>query len=115
VRSFLKRYFDGANFTFGNVFMRLYVPIAPFALLGLLLFSVFVSPIWTAVLLLGLGHLFWTLSLAGKVGLFSSRIDKVGQVLAAYAEGLALVEEKTFATKENQRLQQMLQADGKPL
>src|SRR5690606_19413260 len=52
---------------------------------------------------------------AGKVGLFSSRIDKVGQILAAYAEGLALVEEKIFTATENQRLQQQLGAEGKPL
>ncbi len=115
VKSFLVRYFQGSNLAFGSAFMRLYVPIAPFVLLALLLFSLFVTPIWTGLLLLGLAHLFWTLGLAGKVGLFSSRIDKVGQILAAYAEGLALVEEKTFTSSENQRLQEQLSAGGKPL
>ncbi|PRD52773.1 MutS-related protein [Sphingobacterium gobiense] len=115
VKSFLLRYFEGSSLTFGGRFMRLYVPIAPFILLVGVLFSLFVMPIWTVLLLLGLIHLFWTLGLAGKVGLFSSRIDKVGQILAAYAEGLALVEERTFVATENQRLQQQLSVDGKPL
>lgn len=115
VKSFLLRYFEGSSLTFGGAFMRLYVPAAPFVLLAGLLFSLFVMPIWTGLLLLGLIHLFWTLGLAGKVGLFSSRIDKVGQILAAYAEGLALVEEKIFVATENQRLQQQLSAEGKPL
>src|SRR5690606_9726497 len=115
VKTFLLRYFEGSSLAFGNAFMRFYVPAAPFILLIGLLFSLFVTPIWTGLLLLGLVHLFWTLGLAGKVGLFSSRIDKVGQVLAAYAEGLAMVEGKTFEAAENRRLQQQLCAGEKPL
>lgn len=115
VKSFLLHYFEGSSLTFGGTFMRLYVPVAPFVLLALLLFSLFVTPLWTVLLLLGLVHLFWTLGLAGKVGLFSSRIDKVGQILAAYAEGLALVEEKTFVATESQRLQEQLGVERKPL
>lgn len=115
VKSFLAGYFKGSGLAFGNTFMQFYVPVAPFIWLGGLLFSLFVTPLWTGLLLLGLAHLFWTLGMAGKVGLFSSRIDKVGKVLAAYAEGLALVEEKTFKAMENQRLQQQLHADEKPL
>ncbi len=115
VKSFLLRYFEGSSLAFGNVFMRLYVPAAPYVLLSGVLFSLLVTPIWTGLSLLGLIHLFWTLGLAGKVGLFSSRIDKVGQILAAYAEGLTLIEEKTFEAAENQRLQQQLGVGGKPL
>lgn len=115
VKSFLLRYFEGSGLAFGGMFMRLYVPVAPFVLLALLLLSVFVTPLWTPLLLIGLAHLFWTLGLAGKVGLFSSRIDKVGQILAAYAEGLAMVEGKKFTAAENQRLQQQLRVEGKPL
>ncbi|MBD1427275.1 MutS-related protein [Sphingobacterium arenae] len=115
VKTFLLRYFEGSSLAFGNAFMRFYVPAAPFILLIGLLFSLFVTPIWTGLLLLGLIHLFWTLGLAGKVGLFSSRIDKVGKILAAYAEGLTLVERKAFAESENKRLQQQLGIEGKPL
>lgn len=115
VKSFLLRYFEGSSLTFGGAFMRLYVPIAPFVLLVGVLLSLFVTPIWTVLLVLGLVHLFWTLGLAGKVGLFSSRIDKVGRILAAYAEGIALVEERTFVATESKRLQQQLSVDGKPL
>lgn len=115
VKSFLAGYFKGSGLRFGNAFMRLYVPIAPFLLLTGLLFSLFVTPIWPGIALLGLVHLLWTLGQAGKVGLFSSRIDKIGQVLAAYAEGLALVEEKTFEAIENRRLQQQLRTGEKPL
>ncbi|NGM66474.1 MutS-related protein [Sphingobacterium sp. SGR-19] len=115
VKTFLLRYFEGSSLAFGNAFMRLYVPAAPFILLAGVLFSLFVTPIWTGLLLLGLIHLFWTLGLAGKVGLFSSRIDKVGQILAAYAEGLTLIETKVFVATENQRLQQQLGVEGMPL
>src|SRR5690606_1543487 len=115
VKTFLLRYFEGSSLAFGNAFMRFYVPAAPFILLIGLLFSLFVTPIWTGLLLLGLIHLFWTLGLAGKVGLFSSRIDKVGKILAAYADGLTLVERKVFVESENQRLQQQLGIEGMPL
>ncbi|WP_223857700.1 MutS-related protein [Sphingobacterium micropteri] len=115
IKSFLASYFKGAGLTFGNAFMRFYVPITPFLLLAGVLFSLFVMPIWTGLLLWGLVHLFWTLGMAGKVSLFSSRIDKVGQILAAYAEGLVLVEEKTFKAAANRHLQQQLCPEGKPL
>ena len=115
VKSFLQRYFEGTGLRFGGLFMRMYVPVAPYILLGGILFSLFITPIWTAVFLLGLGHLFWTLGLAGKVALFSNRIDKVGQVLAAYADGIGLVEGKTFTGKDNIQLQQKLSVEGKPL
>lgn len=115
MKSFLANYFKGASLTFGNAFMRLYVPIAPYLLLVGVLFSLLVLPIWTGLFVWGLVHLCWTLAMAGKVGLFSSRIDKVGRILTAYAEGLVLVEGKVFGAARNQRFQQQLRPGDRPL
>src|SRR5690606_32091259 len=81
----------------------------PFLLLAGVLYSVFVAPIWTAVVILALAHLFWTLGLAGQVGLFSSKIDKIGHVLAAYAEAVEMVENNIFSSEMNKKLQASLQ------
>ena len=115
VKTFLLRYFEEVGLRFGNAFMRLYVPVAPFLILGLLLLSIFVLRLWIPLLLLGFAHLLWTLAAAGNVSQFSNRIDRVGQVLAAYADGFALLEEKDFVTVENQRLQQQLCTGDKHL
>ncbi|MFD1769764.1 MutS-related protein [Sphingobacterium suaedae] len=115
VKSFLARYFKDSSLNFGNAAMAWYVAVAPFLLLVAVLVSVFAYPIWTWVALLGLSHLCWTLFLAGKVSLFSSRIDKIGQMLAAYAEGLELIENKAFETTENVRLKRALYREEKPL
>lgn len=108
VKSFLSRYFADSSFAFGKTFMRLYVPIAPFLLLAGILVSIFVYPLWSYVSVLALIHLFWTMGLSGHVSQFSSKIDKVGQLLAAYADGIALVENKKFETALNIRLQKQL-------
>src|SRR5690606_17559525 len=86
MKSFLANYFKRAVLIFGIAFIRLSVSIAPFLLLVGVLFSLLVLPIWTGLIVWGLVHLCWTLAMACKVSLFSSRIDKVGQILAAYAE-----------------------------
>lgn len=108
-KSFLQRYFKDGSLSFGSTFMRIYVPLAPFLLLAGVLYSVFVAPIWTAVVILALAHLFWTLGLAGQVGLFSSKIDKIGHVLAAYAEAVEMVENNIFSSEMNKKLQASLQ------
>lgn len=114
-KPFLLHYFESTHLKFGNTFMRLYVSLAPYILLAGMLYALFITPIWTAVFLLGFVNLFWTLGLAGKVGLFSSRIDTVGQVLGAYAEGIAWIEQKTFISAENLRLQRQFRGEGRPL
>src|SRR5690606_12307826 len=68
---------------------------------------------WIAML--ALAHLCWTLAMAGKVSHFSSKIDKVGQMLAAYAEGLGLIEDRKFTAAENIRLQKQLFIADRPL
>ncbi len=108
VKSFLARYFQDSGLAFGGPLLRLYVAAVPYIMLALLLLSIFVSPLWPYVGTLALFHLLWTLRMAGKVSLFSSKIDKVGKVLAAYAEGLALVEKKTFKSSMTVALQQKL-------
>lgn len=115
VKSFLSRYFKDSSLSFGNKFMQVYVLVAPFVLLIGVLFSVFVSPIWPYVGGLALIHLFWTLGMAGKVSLFSSKIDKVGQMLGAYAEGIAMVEDRKFLAQRNIELQQVLMLDNQKL
>jgi len=114
-KSFLQGYFGDAALSFGNGFMRVYVPMAPFLLLAGALYSFFVSPIWGAVVGLSLLHLCWALLMAGKVGLFSGRIDKIGRVLAAYAEAVELIEGKGFAAEMNRKWQAELLPGGTKL
>jgi len=111
-KAFLERYFGDAALPFGNGFMRLYVPAAPFLLLAGALCSLFVLPVWEYVSALALVHLFWTLSQAGKVGLFSSRVDRIGSVLAGYAEAVEMIEIRDFAAAMNRKWQAELMPDG---
>lgn len=113
-KAFLTQYFSGAGFAFGNRFMRLYVPAAPFILLVGILVSLFVTPIWNVVIGFAVFHLCWALSQAGKVAAFSNKIDRVGNILSAYAEGLAVVEAKEFKAARNLALQQKLYTKDKP-
>lgn len=53
--------------------------------------------------------------MAGKVSLFSSKIDKVGQMLGAYAEGIEMVEDRKFLAQRNIELQQILMLDNQKL
>lgn len=115
VKSYLARYFRGSGLTFGNAAMKYYVEAAPFLLLAAVLFSLLVFPIWSWIAMLALAHLCWTLAMAGKVSHFSSKIDKVGQMLAAYAEGLVLIEDRKFTAAENIRLQKQLFIADRPL
>ncbi|GHE46030.1 MutS-related protein [Sphingobacterium griseoflavum] len=108
MKSFLARYFQDAGLSFGGTLLKRYVTIVPYIMLALILVSVFTVPLWPYVGTLALFHLLWTLRMGGKVSLFSSKIDKVGKVLAAYAEGLALVEKKSFKSSLTIGLQEKL-------
>lgn len=114
-KSFLSHYLQDSSLTFGNKLMRLYVPIAPIVLLLAVVFSVFISPIWNIVVGIGVLHLCWTIALAGKVGVFSNKIDRVGRILARYAEGLLLIEQQTFKSVKNKALQEQLSIADKSL
>ncbi|MCY4778027.1 DNA mismatch repair protein MutS [Sphingobacterium sp. UT-1RO-CII-1] len=114
-KSFLSRYLQDSSLTFGNKLMRLYVPIAPIVLLLAVAFSVFISPIWNIVVGIGVLHLCWTIALAGKVGVFSNKIDRVGRILARYAEGLLLIEQQNFKSVKNKALQEQLSIADKSL
>lgn len=115
VKSFLARYFQDSSLSFGSSLMKLYVLLAPIILGAGVLVSVFIYPLWPYITFLAIAHLLWTIGLAGKVSLFSSRIDKIGQVLGAYAEGLAMIEQRDFTASKNQYLKMQLLTDGKPL
>ncbi|TDS09736.1 MutS-related protein [Sphingobacterium paludis] len=115
VKSFLARYFEDSGLSFGTPLLKIYVTIVPFIMVVLVALSVFVYPLWPYVGGLALIHLLWTLGMAGKVSLFSSKIDKVGHVLAAYADGLALVEGKQFQTALTKRLQNQLRMNDTQL
>ncbi|WP_437922430.1 MutS-related protein [Sphingobacterium sp. LRF_L2] len=115
VKSFLGRYFQDSSLSFGSKAMGLYVAVAPYLFVFGALISIFVIPLWSWLVVLGIAHLLWTLALAGKVGLFSNKIDKVGQMLAAYAEGLKMVEDQGFQTEGNVQLKNRLQIGDKKL
>ncbi|KGE15108.1 MutS-related protein [Sphingobacterium deserti] len=115
VKAFLGRYFQDSGLSFGTPLLKIYVTLVPFIMLALTTISIFVYPLWTYLGGLAIIHLLWTLAMAGKVSLFSSKIDKVGQVLAAYADGLALIEGKAFNTSLTQMLQSKLRMNDTQL
>ncbi|MDR2283792.1 MAG: DNA mismatch repair protein MutS, partial [Sphingobacterium sp.] len=111
IRTFLSRYLQDGALDFGSRVLRFYVPIAPYILLGGVLFSLFVTPIWNVLLLVGIAHLGWTLALAGKVSYFSSRIDKIGATLIAYSDAVKMIEEEEFSAEMTKTLQASLKTD----
>lgn len=113
IKTFLERYLNANELEFGNAFMRLYVPLAPFILLLGILVSLFVYPLWNLLTFLGLAHLMWTLFMAGKVSYFSSRIDKIGTTLMAYADAIEMIEQEKFNSQLHQNLQQELRVNDK--
>ena len=108
LRSYLEEYFKGKSMEFGNAFMKMYCMIAPVLIVGGILFSVFVQNIMGYVILLALIHLFWAMAMAGRVSLFSNRIDKIGATMMAYSGAIKLIEERSFTAKLNTDLQQRL-------
>ncbi|WP_240903248.1 MutS-related protein [Sphingobacterium sp. SGG-5] len=108
IKAFLSNYLKEEGLKFGNTFMRLYVPFAPFLVLGSLLVSIFFYPIWGYIAGLGVLHLLWTMGLGGKVSFFSNRIDKIGNTLIAYSDAIKLVEREQFDAALNADLQQRL-------
>lgn len=105
IKTFLTRYLDDENLSFGSSFMRVYVLIAPFLFVAGALISLFLYPIWNFLLLLAIAHLLWAMALGGKVSYFSSRIDKVGVTLIAYSDAVKMIEDQNFSTSLNQKLQ----------
>jgi len=108
VKAFLSNYFKDASFSFGNAFMRLFIWVGPFLIIAGLFYSIFIQNIIGYVIILGFIHLFWTLALSGKVSVFSSKIDKIGQIIDSYAEAIALLEQKSFRASQTINLQQRL-------
>lgn len=111
IKTFLKRYLSDEGLRFGSAFLSIYVKVAPFLFLAGAAFSLFVVPIWNYLLLLAIVHLIWTISQAGRVGYFSSRIDKIGATLIAYADAVAMIENEKFDATLNIQLQENLKTD----
>lgn len=115
VKAFLARYFKDSSLAFGNKVMQLYVTAVPFIFVLGALVSVFAYPIWNILGILALVHLLWALGMMGKVSMFSSKIDKVGQLLGAYAEGIAMIEERVFTAQKSKDLQESLLQENRKL
>ncbi|WP_244914512.1 MutS-related protein [Sphingobacterium faecium] len=112
VKSFLSTYFQSADFSFGHSFMRLYVKLAPFLFIGAVILAVFIPAAAYIPLVIGLAHVFWSMANGGKVAFFSSRIDKVGNLLDSYAASMELVENRIWKATRNQELQEQLKIQG---
>lgn len=110
LRTYLEEYFKGKTMEFGNPFMKVYIWVAPLLIIGGILFSVFVQNIISYVFILALIHLFWAMAQAGRVSLFSNRIDKIGATMMAYSGAIELIEERSFSSKLNKELQDRLKA-----
>ncbi|MGJ1197942.1 MutS-related protein [Sphingobacterium spiritivorum] len=112
VKAFLRKYFQSGDFSFGNAFMRIYVAIVPFVMLAGIILALSGVKVIGYVFILALVHIFWTLAMAGRVSLFSSKIDKVGGILNAYADGIRLVEERQWSSALTNSLQQRVSVQG---
>lgn len=112
VKAFLRKYFQSGDFSFGNAFMRIYVTIVPFVMLAGIILSLSGVKVIGYVFILALVHIFWTLAMAGRVSVFSSKIDKVGGILNAYADGIRLVEERQWSSALTNSLQQRVSVQG---
>lgn len=112
VKSFLATYFESGDFSFGNTLMRLYVKIAPFLFIGTIVLAVFIPSVVYLPVLVGLVHILWPMVNGGKVSFFSSRIDKVGNLLDSYAASMEAVENRTWTSSRNQELQEQLKIQG---
>ena len=98
LRAYVLNYFQDKSFEFGNLFLRLYVPIVPWLFLVGFIFSFLVYNIGVYLVLLGVIHLLWTISQAGKIGQFSNRIDKIGVSLIGFSQAIKLIEDKTYSS-----------------
>lgn len=96
LRTYILNYFQDKSFEFGNLFLRFYVPVAPWIFFVGFIFSFLVFNIGTYLVLLGVIHLLWAMSQAGRIGQFSNRIDKIGVSLIGFAEAIKLIEDKTY-------------------
>ncbi|EFK58919.1 DNA mismatch repair protein MutS [Sphingobacterium spiritivorum] len=112
VKAFLRKYFQSGDFSFGNAFMRIYVTIVPFVMLAGIILALSGVKVIGYVFILALVHIFWTLAMAGRVSVFSSKIDKVGGILNAYADGIRLVEERQWSSALTNSLQQRVSVQG---
>lgn len=112
VKAFLRKYFQSGDFSFGNAFMRIYVAIVPFVMLAGIILALAGVKVIGYVFILALVHVFWTLAMAGRVSSFSSKIDKVGGILNAYADGIRLVEERRWSSELTNSLQQRVSVKG---
>lgn len=108
IKTFLGRYLSDEALQFGSSFMRAYVPVTPFLFVIGVIVSLTVFPVWNYMLLLAIVHLLWTLSQAGRVSYFSNRIDKVGATLIAYSDAVRMIEEESFESTLNRKLQTQL-------
>lgn len=112
LKVYLKNYFTGPSFPFCGLVYRIYVPLVPWIFIVGLIISFFVYPILPYLVGLAVFHFLWALSQAGKVSNVSSRVDKIGASLMAYAQGVRLIEEKTYTTAFNRDLQQKIGFDS---
>jgi len=112
VKPFLTKYFQGGDLSFGSTFMRIYTQIVPFALLVGVGLSFFGIKSLGYVAVLALINVLWTFAMAGRVSVFSSKIDKVGGILNAYAGGIHLIETEQWESTLNRNLQARLKVDN---
>lgn len=108
IKTFLSRYMSNRALKFGTVFMKGYVLIAPYLFLLGVIVSLTLYPVWSYLLALAIIHLLWALALSGKVSFFSSRIDKVGATLIAYADVVEMIENHSFTSPLNGQLKTKL-------
>jgi len=79
--------------------LRIYVKIAPFVMLALLLGSFFSSKVFALFIILGICHFLLSFYFGGKVEQVAAEINKVGDALSSFSSVFKLVEQKQWKSK----------------
>jgi len=102
------RFVDNQEPLRGNTFTRQYVKMCPW-LMGTAVGLTFFMPVFLVIAAcLAAIHLLTAMALAGKVNRIAAHVSKAGQLLSAFAEAFALIEEKKWQSGLGQALSSTL-------
>ncbi|SEM42712.1 MutS domain V [bacterium A37T11] len=106
-------YLNSPLLNFAGKALRLYVKVGPWLLLLAIGLSFFIKPFTGIAVVIGLIHLLMTIGYAGTVTRVSAGIDKMSNVLAAFAAVFKQVETEDWQSALNKRLALQLYFEGK--
>src|SRR5690606_18450058 len=97
----------------GNKWLRTYVRIAPFLVIGILVASIWGAFFLSIAVWLMIANLMATLGAGGKVSGIIGRADKAGALLGNYAEAIARIEAREWKAPRTRHLANPLTGSNK--